>query len=93
MGDRCNVIFKQEDGCYLGLYHHSAGYRVKELAATGISAVLEAGRQNHEAYANRIAVSHIVGNQWSNDLNYGLKAATTINGAMQDNQRDVVVVA
>lgn len=91
MGDRANVVFKQGKG-YLGLYLHNGGYRVKSDVANTLQRVVDARRTSDDGYATRIAISNIIGNDWSQDYSYGLYAGATINDAIADNEHDIIVI-
>jgi hypothetical protein len=86
MGDRANFGFKQGD-CTLYLYAHWGGYQMMDRLANALYVVLKEGRQNDPAYATRIAVSQIIGDEWNQGLGYGL----TIN-YLADNEHSVPVV-
>jgi hypothetical protein len=92
MGDRANVIFKQSNGTFLGAYLHNGGYNIEERAAKALKRVLNAGRQQDESYANRIALSEMVANEWEQDYSYGVNVGLTMNDAMGDNERDIILV-
>ena len=55
--------------------------------ATALEAVKNEGREKDEAYANRIAISSIIGDSWKNPLGWGI----TVNGLV-DNEHTVPVV-
>lgn len=92
MGCRGNIIIKQESGLFLGVYHHNGGHLVRQLTQAAILAVQEAGRDNDESYCNRIMISTIVGNRWSQAYDYGIYVGTTMQEAMGENEMDVVMV-
>lgn len=85
MGDRANFGFKQSNGHVLYLYGHWAGYDM----LPNLAAALEAARPrwNDEAYATRIAISQLVGEQWPNETGWGLYIDT-----IGDNEYAVPVV-
>lgn len=91
MGNRANAVFKQ-DGGYLGLYMHHGGYDYKQQLAIALERVVDAGRVSDVGYATRIAVSNMIGNDWTQDLSYGLYVGATINEVITDNENDIVVV-
>jgi hypothetical protein len=73
MGDRAVFGFKS-DGHTLFLYSHWGG---DEQLATMQEAIREAStRWGDPEYATRIAVSHIIGEQWRSGTGYGLSINT-----------------
>ena len=69
MGDRANFGFRQGEDT-LFLYGHWAGY---QMLAQLANAVNEAEpRWSDNGYAIRIAVSHLVGDQWREKTGWGL---------------------
>lgn len=96
MGDRCNFVFinkRVKDLPTLGvvlkdsivLYSHWGGSR----RYTDLQAALRAAmpRWNDDAYATRIIVSQIVGNNWKEETGYGLST-----GTIPDNEYSILVV-
>ena len=73
MGDRCVIGFKADkDATPIFLYSHWGGadqYRDVERAITAAS-----GRADDPAYATRIAISQIVGNNWGEETGFGITA-------------------
>lgn len=91
MGNRANAVFKQ-DGGYLGLYMHNGGYDHKKNLALALQRVVNAGRVSDVGYATRIAVSDMIGTDWSQDLSYGLYVGATMHEVITDNENDIIVV-
>lgn len=91
MGARGNILFSQGMG-YIGLYLHNGGYNMKEKLAHAIQRVVDCGRVSDIGYANRIAISDIIGDDWSQNYSYGLYAGATMNEAIADNEYDIIVV-
>ncbi len=58
MGDRANILLKQEENGKIYLYTHWQGYKIKEILA----AALERGRErwDDEPYLSRIIFSEMV---------------------------------
>jgi hypothetical protein len=92
MGNRANIVFRQENG-YLGVYLHSMdANHTQEVAAQALDRVMKAGREDDETYGTRIAVSEIIGGGWDSNYGFGLQAGKTISEAVGDNENDVVVI-
>lgn len=87
MGDRANFGFVTRTGDVVYLYGHWAGHGMMDQLARAIKRVQIAGRQNDPSYATRIAISDIVGEDWDNDLGWGI----TVN-SLDDNEHSVPVV-
>ena len=77
MGDRANSGFRQSNGETIVLYGHWAGHEMlKQLAV----AVLKAKpRWNDEAYATRIAISQLIGEDWKTETGWGLSVNTILD--------------
>lgn len=77
MGDRSVIGFKESknDPAPIWLYSHWGG----SLQRGELAAALEASRRrwSDPAYATRIAVSRIIAESWSGELNYGLSAGAS----------------
>lgn len=70
MGDRATFIFEQSDGNAIYLYGHWAGYEMMNSLANAIAVARP--RWNDEAYATRIAISNIIGNEWDQETGWGI---------------------
>lgn len=70
MGDRANFGFRQSNGETIVLYGHWAGHEMLAKLAHAVSAAEP--RWDDEAYATRIAVSDLVGNEWTQTTGWGL---------------------
>jgi hypothetical protein len=71
MGDRAVFGFRtHKDAPTLYLYGHWAGEKQDSSLANAL--VASRGRWNDEAYATRIATSHIIGDAWTKETGYGL---------------------
>jgi hypothetical protein len=85
MGDRANFGFKDRKGDTVFLYGHWAGYRMLENLADAVSAAEP--RWNDEEYATRIAMSHLVGDEWKSETGWGI----SIN-RLADNEHKVPII-
>jgi len=70
MGDRANFGFVQPNGNTIVLYGHWAGHQMLGKLADAVIAARP--RWSDPAYATRIAISQIIGNDWSDETGYGL---------------------
>ena len=70
MGDRATFVFEQSDGNTIYLYGHWAGDQMMNNLATAIDRA--SVRWGDEAYATRIAISQIIGDQWNQELSWGI---------------------
>ncbi len=73
MGDRIVYTIRQDENLSLNLYSHWGGYdRFIDLARA-----LQAAepRWNDSSYAARIIVSQLIGDQWAEEIGFGLPAA------------------
>jgi hypothetical protein len=85
MGDRANFGFKDRKGDTVFLYGHWAGYRMLENLADAVNAAQP--RWNDEEYATRIAISHLVGDEWKSETGWGI----SIN-RLADNEHKVPII-
>ena len=70
MGDRATFVFEQSDGNAIYLYGHWAGEGMMNNLATAIDKA--SVRWSDETYATRIAISQIIGDQWNQELSWGI---------------------
>lgn len=84
MGDRANFGFVQ-NGHILYLYGHWAGEGMLSTLANALDKARPCW--NDTAYGTRIAVSQIVGDDWSGELGWGLSI-----DSLCDNQHKIPVV-
>lgn len=85
MGDRANFVFVQPNGESIVLYGHWAGHNMLHKLA---DAVLKAKpRWSDPSYATRIAVSQMVGDQWSMETGWGLQV-----NEIADNEHRIPVI-
>ena len=85
MGDRANFGFVQPNGNTIVLYGHWAGYQMLGKLADAVIAARP--RWNDPAYATRIAISQIVGNDWSSETGFGLHV-----NEISDNEHKIAIV-
>lgn len=71
MGDRAAFGFEQDNGSIIYLYGHWAGERMFERLARALDRVSNAGRLDDPPYANRIAISDMIGDHDS-DVSWGI---------------------
>jgi hypothetical protein len=86
MGDRANFGLRQNDGNIIFVYGHWAGAGMLAKFANALDYVQDAGRIDDQAYANRIIISQLVGEEWSGTLGWGV----TVN-YLADNEHKVPV--
>ena len=85
MGDRANFGFKQSNGQTIVLYGHWAG---ENMLSNLASAVLAAeSRWTDESYATRIAISYLIGNDWTQTTGWGL----SVNQIL-DNEHKIPII-
>jgi hypothetical protein len=85
MGDRANFGFVQPNGNTIVLYGHWAGANMLGKLADAVIAARP--RWNDVAYATRIAISHIIGNDWSMETGFGLHV-----NEISDNEHKIAIV-
>lgn len=73
MGDRIVYSIKQDSNLSLNLYSHWGGYDRFETLARALQAAEP--RWNDSAYGARIIVSQLIGDQWNQELGFGLWAS------------------
>lgn len=85
MGDRANFGFVQPNGETIVLYGHWAGHNMLSQLA---EAVFKARpRWNDPAYATRITISHMIGDQWNMETGWGLYV-----NEIGDNEHKIAIV-
>ena len=84
MGDRANFGFRQTDESVIYLYGHWAGYGMMARLADAIIAANP--RWHDESYATRIAISTMIGEEWSQEYSWG------ISTRIGDNEHSIPVV-
>lgn len=84
IGDRTNTIFRMADGGDIVLYQHWGGYQMMHNLATALDKARP--RWTDESYATRIIISNLIGDDWSQELGYG------ISTHISDNEHSVPVI-
>jgi hypothetical protein len=87
MGDRANFGLRQVDGNTIFVYGHWAGAGMLARFANAIERAQDAGRLDDPAYATRIIISRLIGDDWSSDYGWGI----TVNH-LSDNEHKVPVL-
>ena len=85
MGDRANFGFVQPNGNTIVLYGHWAGYQMLGRLADAVIAARP--RWNDTAYATRIAISQLIGNEWNSETGWGLHV-----NEIGDNEHKIAIV-
>ena len=85
MGDRANFGFVQPNGNTIVLYGHWAGHKMLGRLADAV--ITARPRWNDPAYATRIAISQIIGNQWTEETGWGLHV-----NEIADNEHKIAIV-
>lgn len=70
MGDRATFAFQQSNKDIIYLYGHWAGHEMMDRLARAIDTAQS--RWSDEPYATRIAISQIVGEEWNQELSWGI---------------------
>lgn len=86
MGDRANFGIRQADGNTIFVYGHWAGHQMLARFAKAIDRAGDAGRIGDDAYATRIIISDLIGEDWSQDYSWGISINT-----LSDNEHKVPV--
>ncbi len=84
MGDRANFGFRQSNGDTIYLYGHWAGSQMMNRLATALETARP--RWSDESYATRICISQIIGDEWDQELSWG------ISTHIGDNEHSVPIV-
>jgi len=85
MGDRANFGFTQPNGHTIVLYGHWAGGAMLNQLANAVLAAEP--RWEDPAYATRIAISQLVGDQWTSEIGWGLHV-----DEISDNEHRIPVI-
>ena len=85
MGDRANFVFTQTDGNSVVLYGHWAGHQMLANLANALETARP--RWNDDAYGTRIIISQMVGEEWNQELGWGISVNTIL-----DNEHSIPVV-
>ena len=85
MGDRANFGFRDSKENIIFVYGHWAGYRMLENLADAVSAAEP--RWSDEAYATRIAISHLIKDEWASETGWGVYV-----NQLGDNEHKVPII-
>ena len=85
MGDRANFGFRQSDGNTIVLYGHWAGHNMLANLASAVDKAR--GRWADEAYATRICISQLVGDDWNSETGWGISVNT-----ISDNEHKIPLI-
>jgi len=86
MGDRANFGFRADsESPVVVLYAHWGGYQMMSNLAHAIETARS--RWTDEGYATRICISQLIGEQWNQELSYGIYV-----NQIGDNEHSVPVV-
>lgn len=85
MGDRANFAFVQPSGDTIVLYGHWAGHEMLTKLADAVTKARP--RWNDTSYATRIAISSLIGHEWSQEIGWGLHV-----NEIGDNEHKIAVV-
>ena len=88
MGDRIVYSIKQDKDLSVNLYSHWGGYdRFNDLARA-----LQAAepRWNDGSYATRIIISQLIGDNWNQELGFGIWASNS-DGAYGGDHPDITI--
>ena len=77
MGDRIVYSIKQDKDLSVNLYSHWGGY--DRFAALARALKAAEPRWNDVSYGTRIIVSHLIGDDWADELGFGLWASNEHN--------------
>jgi len=85
MGDRANFAFRQRNGETIVLYGHWAGHNMLANLASAVDKAR--GRWADEAYATRICISQLVGDDWNSETGWGLSV-----NSISDNEHKIPLI-
>ena len=85
MGDRANFGFRDSKENIIFVYGHWAGYRMLENLADAVSAAEP--RWSDESYATRIAISHLIKDEWASETGWGIYV-----NELGDNEHKVPII-
>ena len=85
MGNRANFAFVQPNGQTIVLYGHWAGGNM--LARLADAVITAKPRWSDPSYATRIAISQMIGDQWSMETGWGLHV-----NEIGDNEHKIPVI-
>jgi len=88
VGDRIVYSIKQDKDLSVNLYCHWGGYdRFVDLARALRAAE---PRWNDGSYATRIIISQLIGDQWNQELGFGIWASSS-DGAYGGDHPDIII--
>ena len=88
MGDRANFGFRQmADSPVLYVYGHWAGDGMMANLANALTAAMPRIQMGDAAYATRIAVSYLIGDDWRGETGWGLSIDW-----LADNEHSIPIV-
>ena len=85
MGDRANFGFRDSKENIVFLYGHWAGHRMLQNLADAVQ--IAHPRWNDEAYATRIAISQMIGDEWASETGWGISV-----NQLADNEHKVPII-
>lgn len=88
MGDRIVYTIRQGKDLSVNLYSHWGGYDRFTTLAKAIKAAEP--RWNDVSYGTRIIVSHLIGDEWKQELSFGLWASNS-DGDYGGDHPDIVI--
>ena len=88
MGDRIVYTIKQDKDLSVNLYSHWGGYDRFITLANALKAAEP--RWDDTAYATRIIVSYLIGDQWAEETGFGLWASNS-DGAYGGDWPDITI--
>ena len=88
MGDRIVYTIKQDKDLSINLYSHWGGYDRFATLARALKAAEP--RWSDVSYGTRIIVSHLIGDDWADELGFGLWASTE-HGMYGGDHPDIVI--
>ena len=78
MGDRANILLKQEEGGKIYLYTHWDGHKIEQVIKKAL--IRGKDRWNDEPYLSRIIFSELIKNDIKGLTGYGLTTYLTDGG-------------
>ena len=88
MGDRIVYSIKQDKDLSVNLYSHWGGY--DRFAALARALKAAEPRWNDVSYGTRIIVSHLIGDEWADELGFGLWASNE-HGMYGGDHPDIII--
>ena len=85
MGDRANFGFRQSNENVVFLYGHWAGHEMLSKLAHAVD--IARPRWTDESYATRIAISQLIGEDWNQELGWGISV-----NELCDNEHKIPVI-